>query len=414
VIRRIAASVPLAVVLLNVTAVAVLLPDIRLDLGSSSSGAQWALNAYLLALAALFPLLCRWRTRALTVTGVLAMAAGAIVSASADSTAVLVAGLALQGAGAAAVLAPIPGSRVALALPGAALALGPLVGGLLAEQNWWHVFFWATVPLAALAGAGSLATLRRPGDRETTRALTFAAGMTALTVAWVQSEVWSWGWWALLALVGAVFLRQARVHEVRGATLAWAALAGCLATLVFLLPEYFQLARNLSGSRSGVLLLAVTLAAVGGWTATTLFGRLIPWTGRLLAGAVCLVGGLAVLATIDAHARWAVLIGALGLTGLGLGVSAAAARGLPGPTSAPLAAVLAGAGLGLAAGGAAFQFAQADERESGATFEEALAAGVGWAALALLLLLAFAALMIWRLERRPTPASSEARPAAGS
>lgn len=412
--RRVAASLPLAVVLLDVTVVAVLLPDIRLDLGSSSSGGQWVLNAYLLALAALFPLLCRLRSRALTLTGAFVMAAGAIVCASADSTAVLVTGQTLQGAGAAALLAPVPGSWAALALPGAALALGPLAGGVLAEQNWWHVFFWAAVPLAALAGAGALAAPQRPGDHETTRALAFAAGLAALTIAWVQSEVWAWGWWALLSLVGAVFLRQARVHEARGSTLAWAALAGCLATLVFLLPEYFQLARNLSGSRSGVLVLAVTLAAVGGWTAATLLGRMIPWSGQLLAGTVCLVGGLAVLVTIDAHTRWALLIGALGLTGLGLGVSAAAARGLPGPTSAPPAAVLAGACLGLATGGAAFQFAQADERGSGATFEEALAAGVGWGALCLLLLLALAALTIWRLEQAPRRAPSAAPPAAGS
>ena len=58
-IRRVAASLPLAVVLLDVTVVAVLLPAIRLDLGSSSSGGQWVLNAYLLALAALYPLLAR-------------------------------------------------------------------------------------------------------------------------------------------------------------------------------------------------------------------------------------------------------------------------------------------------------------------------------------------------------------------
>ena len=150
-IRRVAASLPLAVVLLDVTVVAVLLPDIRLDLGSSSSGGQWVLNAYLLALAALFPLLCRLRSRALTMTGAFVMAAGAIVCASADSTAVLVTGQTLQGAGAAALLAPVPGSWAALALPGAALALGPLAGGVLAEQNWWHVFFWAGMPLAALA-----------------------------------------------------------------------------------------------------------------------------------------------------------------------------------------------------------------------------------------------------------------------
>nr|MBA3262632.1 MFS transporter [Thermoleophilaceae bacterium] len=80
--RRAAASVPLAMVFLDVTAVAVLVPDIRLDLGSSSSGGQWVLNAYLLALAALVPLFSRLRGgRYLPAAGSLAMAAGAVVCA---------------------------------------------------------------------------------------------------------------------------------------------------------------------------------------------------------------------------------------------------------------------------------------------------------------------------------------------
>ena len=388
--RRVAASLPLAVVLLDATAVAVLIPDIRLDLGSSSSGGQWVLNAYLLALAASYPLLARLRGRGLTVAGAVAMAAGAIVCASAGSTAVLVAGQAVQGVGAAALLTPVAGSVPALALPAAALALGPLVGGVFAEQNWWRIFFWAGVPLAGLAGAAALMAPRPAAGRVTARLAAFALGLAALTIALVQSEVWDWGWSALLAL------------------------AGCLAALLFLMPEYFQLARNLSGSRSGVLLLGVTLSAVTAFALSGWLGRRVPVSALGVAAVGCLGAGLALLVGIDAHSRWPLVIGALGLTGLGLGVAAATTRGLLGAASTLPAAVLAGACLGLASAGAAFQFAQADERTAGATFEEALAAGVGWAALFLLVLLAGAALVIWRLEQRPTPASSEAHPAAGS
>jgi hypothetical protein len=412
--RRVAASLPLAVVLLDATAVAVLIPDIRLDLGSSSSGGQWVLNAFLLALAASYPLLARLRGRALTVAGAVAMAAGAIVCASADSTAVLVAGQAVQGVGAAALLTPLAGSGPALALPAAALALGPLVGGVFAEQNWWRIFFWAGVPLAGLAGAAALMAPRPAAGRVTTRLAAFALGLTALTIALVQSEVWDWGWSALLALAGAALLGRARPHKLPSAALGAAALAGCLAALLFLLPEYFQLARNLSGSRSGLLLLGVTLSAVTAFALSGWLGRRVSVSARGVAGVGCLGAGLALLVTIDAHSRWPVVIGALGLTGLGLGVAAATTYGLLGAASTLPAAVLAGACLGLASAGAAFQLAQADERTAGATFEEALAAGVGWAALFLLVLLAGAALVIWRLEQRPTPASSEAHPAAGS
>ena len=158
-IRRVGASLPLAVVLLQVTAVAVLLPDIRLALGSSTSGAQWALNAYLLALAALLPAFVTLRGRALTAAGAVVWAGGAVACATADTAAALVAGQVAQGAGAAAVLAAAIGPEASVAgavLPGLALAFGPLVGGVFAEQNWWHVCFWAAVPLAAVAVLGAL------------------------------------------------------------------------------------------------------------------------------------------------------------------------------------------------------------------------------------------------------------------
>jgi DHA2 family methylenomycin A resistance protein-like MFS transporter len=417
-VRRVAASVPLAVVLLDVTAVAVLVPDIRLGLGSSSSGGQWVLNAYLLAVAALLPLLAalasRTSARALAAAGALAMATGAVVGATADSTAVLVAGRAIQGAGAAALLACAAGALLAGArrntlavLPALAFALGPLVGGLFAEQNWWRVFLWAGVPLAALAGAAALAAPRpevapRPGDAGL---LAFAAGLVAITIALVQMEAWSWGWWALSLLGGAVLMTRAPLNPVRGAAMAWAASAGCLAGLLFVIPEYFQLARNLSGLRSGTLLLPVTFSAVAAWALSRRLTARIPPVALTIAGLACAGVALAVLGTIDSGTRYAVLIAVLGIAGAGLGAAGGAARALPtGESPLGLAAsALAGAALGLAAVGAAFQSAQADERATGASFEHALAAGVGWAALFLLAPLAGAALMVWRL-RTPSEA----------
>jgi hypothetical protein len=411
VIGRVAASLALAVVLLDVTVVAVLLPDIRLDLGSSSSGGQWVLNAYLLALAALFPLLVRLggdRRRELAGAGALAMAAGAIVCVAADSTAALVGGRALAGAGTAGVLAAVAtpqlaGGLAGAALPALALALGPLVGGVFAEQNWWRVFFWAGIPLAALIGAAALAAPRIAPARPSAPpplAAAYAAGLIALTVLLVQAEPWGLGWPALALAAGLLGISQVPRRLPTPAFLL-ATVAGCLAALVFLVPEYFQLVRNLSGLRSGILLLCVTVAAVTTWALSGRLARRIP-TAPL--GVACAAIGLAVLIAVDVHTRYAVLVGALGLAGCGLGLVAGAAR-------AELTPALAGAALGLATAGAAFQLAQADERDSGATFEHALAAGVGWAAVLMLALLAAGALALWR---GATPASSAAPPAAGS
>jgi MFS family permease len=417
-VRRIAASVPLAVVLLDVTVVAVLVPDIRLALGSSTSGGQWVLNAYLLALAAPLPLLAalagRASARTLAAAGALGMAAGAVVCARADSTAVLVAGQALRGAGAAALLVCVAGTLLSAArrealpaavLPALALALGPLVGGVFAEQNWWRVFLWAGVPLAAAAAAGALAGPRpeRPPHADPMRRLTFAAGLTAVTIAFVQAE--AWGAWVLLAIVGVVLLRVASVHTARAAELAWAVSAGCLAALLFLAPEYFQLARNLSGLRSGALVLAITLPAVAAWALSRSLTTRSTANALAFAGLACAGIALAVLSTIDAETRYAVVIGLLGIAGTGLGVAGGAAQAMPTAESPRrlVAAALAGAAVGLATAGAAFQTAQAHERADGGSFEQALAAGVGAAVLLLLVALAGAALTVW-LRRTPAEA----------
>ena len=171
-IRRAAASAAVAVVLLDVTAVGVLLPTIRVDLGSSASGGQWVMNAYLLALAAV---LLAVAPGSQSIGACLRWPAGlrprseSVVCATADSTSALVAGRAVEGAGVAILLAALalalPESRraqaAAAALPLAAFALGPLVGGELAEHNWWHLYFWAGVPVAAILAAPALAR-RRP------------------------------------------------------------------------------------------------------------------------------------------------------------------------------------------------------------------------------------------------------------
>ena len=409
--RRAVASLALAVVLLDVTAVAVLVPDIRLDLGSSASGAQWVLNAHLLALAALLPLarLAGARNpRALAVGGALAMAVGAVVCALSDTTAALVAGRAVQGAGAAAVLACVSEAKLALVLPAIALALGPLVGGVFAEQNWWRVFFWAGVPLAAVAGAAALAAERperAPALPGLTRLAAWAAGLTAIAIAGVQSEVWSWGWSVLLLVAGAVLAASAP-RQVPAGAVVWAGVAACLAALLFLAPEYFQLARNLSGLRSGALLLALTLPAVAGWAVAALLARRVSITGPALGGIACGVVGLAVLITIDPDTRYAVLIGALALAGAGLGLGGGVATGMSAgePPVRSLAAALAGAALGLAVAGGASQLAHADKRDAGASFEQALAAGFGWAALLLVVLLAGAGLVALGMRRRAAAA----------
>jgi MFS family permease len=416
----VAASIALAAVLLDAMAVPVLVPSVRLDLGSSSSGAQWVQNAYLLALAAPLPLLACLTpyagSRRIALVGALAMATGAVVCASAESTSVLVTGRAVEGAGASALLASLAGTlrsgrgaslTAAAGLPALALAFGPLVGGAFAELDWWRVYFWAGVPLAAVAAAPALlapSSDRRPPPADLAGLAVFAVGLIGLTIVLVQSEPWGWGWVGLVAALAAgAALRLASPWRggLPPAASVWFALAGCVAALGFLLPEYFELARGLSSLRTGVLVLALTIPAVTSWAIAGWLAARLGSRRFILAGLACAALALLGLRAIDADTRYALVLLGLGLVGIGLGMSAGAVRRAATAESPErvLGAALTGAAVGLAAAGAVFQHGQADERTAGASFEQALARGVGLATLLLIALLLPAAVAGWRLGR---------------
>jgi MFS family permease len=336
-----------------------------------------------------------------------------LVCANADATLFLVTGRAIEGAGAGALLASLAAvgvaalPRAAAALPAFALVLGPLVGGALAQHGWWRVFFWAGIPLAAAVTAPLLAAPhadRAPPRRDLPNLLVLAALLTALTIGLVQGEPWGLGWAGLCVLVAAALALRFVAPWGRALTPAaaiWLALGAVLATLGFLLPQYFELARGVSELRAALLLLVVFLPAVAAWVGAWRRSAGLDAGALLVAGVASSAIGLAALGTLDADTRYAVIVLAMALAGGGLGLAAGALCGLrlgepPGPL---LAAAAVGAALGLAAAGATFQQAQADDRAGSASFGQALATGVGAASLLLVALLVATAPEIWRLTR---------------
>ena len=138
---------------------------IRGHLHAGLSGLEWTVNAYTLTFAVLLISAAamgeRFGRRRIFVLGIAVFTAASAVAALAPSIEVLVMARAIQGAGGAMIMplsltllsAAVPPERrnVALgiwgAIGGAAVALGPLVGGAVTSGWSWQYIFWLNVPV---------------------------------------------------------------------------------------------------------------------------------------------------------------------------------------------------------------------------------------------------------------------------
>lgn len=209
------------------------LPAIAQGFGASFQAVQWVVIAYLLALTALMVGAGRLGDaigrRRLLCGGVALFTAAAAAGALAPTLWILVGTRALQGAGAAAMMA-LTLAMVADAVPraraGAAMgwlgsasavgtALGPAVGGLLLQTSGWRALFLATLPLGGVA----VVLLRRflPADaasRQVVRDRLNLPGIALLALTLAALSL------ALTPSAGAAGLREAALVLLAGGGLA--------------------------------------------------------------------------------------------------------------------------------------------------------------------------------------------------
>ncbi len=218
---------------IDMTIVAIAVPSLQEDLSLSSTGVQWIINGYLLALSALFAFGGRLADiaghRRMVVIGVVVFATasalcGATPTGSLDE-AWIVTFRVIQGAGAAImfpaalaiVLAAFPvrerGRALAIffAIAGGLTSIGPLAGGYLTEWTW-RAIFWVNIPVAVIALV--LTAIAKPKEERHPAPLDYrgtaliAAGMGLSVLGLQQSTVWGWNspiTWACIA-VGIVLI----------------------------------------------------------------------------------------------------------------------------------------------------------------------------------------------------------------
>jgi EmrB/QacA subfamily drug resistance transporter len=206
-----------AMTFIDQTIVSIAVPEIQKELGLSSTGVQWAVNAYLLSLAAFFAFGGRLADtlghRKMVVIGVVvfAMASGLCGLTPTGSLAQtwIVAFRVVQGFGGAimfpAALAivvqtfPLHDRGKALALffgiAGGLTAVGPVLGGYLTQWTW-RAIFWVNIPVALIALV-LIAVSKPVTDYQSARmdykGLTLIAAGVALSVfGFQQSTIWGW------------------------------------------------------------------------------------------------------------------------------------------------------------------------------------------------------------------------------
>jgi EmrB/QacA subfamily drug resistance transporter len=358
----IAVCVAIFMLLLDITVVNVALPSIQRDLHSSFSDLQWVVNAYALTLAALLltggsvaDLIGRRRVFA---AGLVVFTCSSAVCGLSSSPLMLNLARAVQGVGGALMFA----TSLALiaeafhgrergiafgvfgAVTGAAVAVGPVLGGIITTGIGWKWIFFVNVPIGLAAVALTLTQVtesRDPNARgvDWLGLVSFSSALFLLVFALTQGNEKGWGSTLILSfLIGAaallVFFVAAERTQSRpmldlslfrrpaftGASVVAFTLSSSIFAMFLYLTLYVQDVLGFGALQAGLRFLPVTLlsfavAPVAGRLSVRMPVRLLLGTGLLLVS-----GGLLAMTAVDATSGWTTLIPGFVLAGAGIGM----------------------------------------------------------------------------------------------
>jgi len=348
--------------LLDVTIINVALPDIQGALSSSFSGLQWVVDAYALTLAALLltagSLADLYGRRLLYLVGLVIFTLASLLCGLAASTIMLQLSRALQGVGGAimfsvslALLADAFRGKdrgVAFgvwgAVTGLAVAIGPLLGGVLTSGLSWRAIFLVNLPIGIVTVVIALTKVAESKSPQARRPdwagfVLFTAALSALVYGLIESNQRSFGSLLVIGcLLGAAALLAVFVVVERrsshpmfdlslfakptfsGGAIAAFGLSSSLFAMLLYLVLYLQNVLGYSPLQTGLRLLVLSAGIL---LTSTLAGRLTSHVPvRLLIGpGLLLVGvGLLLMRGLDAGTSWTHLVPGLLLAGVGTGL----------------------------------------------------------------------------------------------
>ena len=338
--------------IMDLTIVNLAIPSIRTDLGATAAHAQWTIAIYALGVASLQLLGGeagdRFGRRRVLQIGMTVFMLGSLLCSLAPTIDVLIAARLIQAVGASmmnpvalAIISQVfvePTERARAigiwgAVFGAALALGPIVGGLLIETVGWRRVFWINLPIgaAAVVACAMLVPESETSTRRGTDLLGQFLGTGSLFgLVFVMIESPGRGWthpWVIMTAAAAAcafvgFLRHESRHPdpfidlrlFRSTTFAAAAVIALSVFTVwgaflFMMSIYLQGWRGYTAVHAGLLLLPVGVAVL---VLSPISGHLVSRFGNrpplLIAGLMTVVMS-AMLAFLDPAApRWLLIL----------------------------------------------------------------------------------------------------------
>lgn len=325
------------------TAMNVTFPALMREFGIDTSTVQWMTTSYLLVLAAVVPtsswLNRRFRTKSVFVAAMAFYVAGILCGYTAQSFPMLLAGRVLEGFGTGMAL-PLMFNIITEQAPrrnmgtimgigtlvtAMAPAVGPSVGGWLAQSFGWRMIFAALLPVLGVAFVLGVTSIRQSHDVvrdpfDVPGWLAIAASFAALVFAVHMGS--SLGWTsptelallAAFAVLVALFVRRERHADhplisldvfrqprfVMG-VVALVSLQFVVLGLSFLIPNYAQLVMGAREAEAGSILLP---GCVVGALMAPLSGRVLDRLGPrrpILAGATLALAGTVLFAVLSRH-----------------------------------------------------------------------------------------------------------------
>jgi EmrB/QacA subfamily drug resistance transporter len=379
----VAVCVATFMLLIDITVVNVALPYIERDLNSSFEDLQWVIDAYALTLAAFLltagAIADELGRRRIFVAGLVVFTVASLLCGLSSTPLMLNLARGLQGVGggmmfatslallASAYQGSVRGTAIGIwgATIGAAVAVGPLVGGALVEGIGWQAIFYVNLPIGVAAIALTLTRVhesRDPhgGGLDLFGTVTFCGALFLLVFGLIRGNADNWSAQIIACLAGAavllfafVMVEQRIEHPILdlslfrkrafcGASVAAFVLSAAMFGMFLYLTLWVQNMLGYSALESGLRFMPLTLLSFAIAPASGKLAERLGVRWFLAAGLALVAVGLLLMRGLQPGDDWTALLAGFLVAGGGIGLAnpalATAAIGVVEPRRSGMAA----------------------------------------------------------------------------